>query len=660
VLNATHVSIATGGTLTLMNQGTGNIDGAAAGQGALVFAGNYDTDAALGGTTSLASLMVDDGVTLTLDQDAEATSVTVGQGASGIINHSAGTVAAATLNVSSGATYNQSGTAAINASNIFVTGIFNKSNASITANTTINDGGLMNVLASFTHTGDLTVGQGTSGTLNVTNTTVDVNGSFTLADGATLMTTVNSGAADDAGSITVTGTTTVSANAKVDVTVAAGAVVASGTTYKIIDGPTGGGGVAEPLTITDDSADLDFFATSDGDDLVLNATLAGTLPGIISGVVGEEFAGSFSANAAAVFTDLADLLDNDAELTTAFAGITTAEDFDKALEALAPDMSGAIIDATTAVGRSAVVTIINRLVALRTAATSGALTGMSAGDPYHDVGMWLQGFGSTIDQDNRQGVAGFDADTAGLTFGADTLLTDNFRLGAAFSYASTDVDTKGSSNNVDIDNYQGTVYASLKNGEHYFDASFSYGQNSYTGSRAVTVGTLKRTARSDYDADQTIIQGIWGRRFDIGNGVHINPFIGLNYVNLDIDAYTETGAGAANLVVAKADHETLESSVGLSLRKEMKTDQGTTIIPEIHASWRHECLDDEQTNTSTFTGAGTSFATRGFDPANNSANIGVAFSAYLKNNIDIQVRYDYESKSDYDGHSGIATIRYNF
>ena len=116
VINATNTTIATGGTLTVVNQGTGAIDGAAGGQGALVFAGDYDTDAALG-TTSLASITVNDTFTLTLDQSAGATTFTVGEGTSGIVNQSAGTITATTLVIAAGGTLTQSGSGVINATN---------------------------------------------------------------------------------------------------------------------------------------------------------------------------------------------------------------------------------------------------------------------------------------------------------------------------------------------------------------------------------------------------------------------------------------------------------------------------------------------------------------------------------------------------------------
>ena len=84
-LTATSISIGTGGSVTLANQGVGSFNGAAAGQGALIFAGNYNTDAALGGINALNSITINDGVTLTLDQIAAANSLNIGGGASGAL-----------------------------------------------------------------------------------------------------------------------------------------------------------------------------------------------------------------------------------------------------------------------------------------------------------------------------------------------------------------------------------------------------------------------------------------------------------------------------------------------------------------------------------------------------------------------------------------------
>ena len=374
--------------------------------------------------------------------------------------------------------------------------------------------------------------------------------------------------------------------------------------------------------------------------------------------LGEEFFIGLSPNALAAFEALTEVLKGDPELAAAFADITTAAEFEAVLESLAPGISRAIVNVTTHASRSAIITVINRLVAVRTG--GAGYTGVAAGNHMTDVGPWMQAFGSTADQSDRQGISGFGADTLGITFGADKLIAENLRVGAAFSYSKVDVDSNNATNTLDIDNLQGTIYGSYDMGGHYFDGSFSYAKNSYDNRRNITVGAVNRIALADYNADQLILQGQYGQEYTYDDDIYISPYVGLLYANLDIDGYTETGAGALNLTVDGQSYETLESFLGVSASMEMETGNDTIVIPEIHAAWRYEFFDEIQVNNSTYTGGGALFTTNGFDPANHSINIGISYSMFREENIDIKFSYDFDTKADYQSHSGLINIRYSF
>ena len=111
VLNTTTTNVGNGATLTLLNQGTGIIRGAADGQGDVVFSGSYNTDAALGESLrTLASITVNAGQILSLDQDGDVTTLNN----NGTVNQSAGTLTATTLNIGDNDTYTQTGTGVLN------------------------------------------------------------------------------------------------------------------------------------------------------------------------------------------------------------------------------------------------------------------------------------------------------------------------------------------------------------------------------------------------------------------------------------------------------------------------------------------------------------------------------------------------------------------
>jgi outer membrane autotransporter protein len=699
ILNATNTTIGDGGTMTLVNQGAGAIDGAAAQEGDLIFAGDYDTDSAIGDTNSLSSVTVNDGATLTVDQNLEANAVNVGQGTSGVLNQSAGTLATATLTINNGGTYTQSGTGVINATDIGIgtgntlvlanqgTGVIdglaagtgalvfagdyntdtaigaNNSLSSVTVNagvtltldqsiisTTLAVNGILNSADGGSITSSASILSG--GAMKVGSNSTSITGSFNLEAGATFYTTVNSGESNDAGSVVVDGNANVSADAIVMVSVSENAVVSEDTSYIIIDAT--GGDINAPTMVLDDSDDLTFRATADGTDLLITASLGNELEALIEDL-GTD---TLSDNAEAVLAPLVALVNEDPELAAALAAVTTVEEFEEVLASLAPDVSAAVQTATQTAGRSAVVTVLNRLTALRTGL--GDMTGLAAGDQFSEVTSWVQAFGSTADQNDRGGVAGFDIDSRGITFGMDSAVTTHLRLGAAFSYSTTDVDTKGFNNKTDIDTYQGTLYGSLNHPDWYLDGSLSYAWSNSEGRRNIAFGALNRTALADYDSNQFIAQATFGKDFRLDNDMIVNPYVGLEYVNLSTDDYTETGAGTLNLAVDSANTSSLKSTVGVSIRKAFESGEDYTIMPEAHIGWRYDFLDEAQLSTSNFAGSGTAFNTQGLNPADSSFNIGGTMSVYSTGNTEFQLKYDFQTMSDYAAHSGFLVFRYRF
>jgi outer membrane autotransporter protein len=704
IINATNTTIGTGGALTLVNQGTGAIDGAAAGQGALVFGGNYNTDSALGGTNSLASITVNGGTTLSLDQNAAATTFTN----NGTVNQSAGTLTATTLAIGAADTFTQSGTGIINATNttigaggtltlvnqgtgaidgaaagqgalvfggnyntdsalggtnslasitvnggttltldqnaavtaMSIAGIVNKSTASgITATTTIQDTGTLNVASGFTHTGNVVLGGGAGGTLDLGTATLNVTGAFAMNAGSTFETTINSATDDDAGRIVSTGLATVAAGTTLNLTVTD---AAAGSTYKIIDGAAGGA-VSVPTTIIDDFAALDFTASTDGNDLTLTAAFATTLTA------------GLSPNAMAVNSSLPALLAADAALNAAFNGLTTSAQMESALQSLAPNMSGAVTHASLASLDLSIDVVDDRLTAARSG--GGTLTGLASGDNKGYSGMWIKGVGSSIDQDDHNGVSGYRADIVGAALGADTSVNNNLQLGVALGYTTTDADTNGGSSDLDITSYHLSLYGSYERDHLFLDTIASYARNEYDSKRHIQVGAVARVADADFDGNQFSLKAKLGRNYELNRGVVVAPYVSLHYTNLDLDSYTESGAGTANLSVRSEDYNSLRSELGLSVGWEY-TGSGIRYMPELHASWGHEHQDDKQVNTSTFSIGGAAFTTGGIDTKDSSLKAGASLGIFTKNNMDVRVSYDYMRKEEYGQHTGslVASI----
>lgn len=637
VINA-NTTIATGGTLTVVNQGTGTIQGAGAGQGALVFGGNYNTDAVLGGT-SLASITVNDGVTLTLDQAASATTFNVGEGTSGIVNHSLGTLTATTLAIKSGAIFNQSGGA-------------------ITAATTIQNGGTMNVSAAFTHTGTLTLGGGASGTLDLAGNTVTETGAFVMNVGSTLKTTINTDTANDSGRIVASGIGSINGGSTIDITVTPSTLTV-GQTFVVVQGGSAGA-ITVPTTITDNSASYNFTGSTDGTSLTLTVTAAS-----VAGTYTTTTTTSNATAAATVFEGISDAgaTGDMATVITAINGLTGAAR-GTAIATTIPDASGALTTTGLSVMSQSLGVVTSRVAALRGGPSGTSESGVSSGNAGSNGAIWLQAFGATATQDRRKATDGYDADTAGLAFGGDQILdSSDWTVGLAYSYAVSNVNNKGArlGNGSDIKSHQGTVYASLDGGPYYVDILGSVARNGYKTNRQVSVGSINRTARGDFSAMQYSAKVGGGYDFAMGGGWTATPTASIQVTRLSLGSYTETGADSLNLSVSSQTYNQVRSGLGMKGTYALDAgSDGGALTTSLHATWLYDVKSVRQETTSSYTGGGASFITQAAVPARNAANLGASLNYYLGTGLSVAATYDAEVKDQYLSHAATATARVEF
>ena len=177
-------------------------------------------------------------------------------------------------------------------------------------------------------------------------------------------------------------------------------------------------------------------------------------------------------------------------------------------------------------------------------------------------------------------------------------------MGGAFSYARTNVNSKGTSNGngSDLASYQGILYASYDRESYYVEGMVNVGFNDADGVRKIVIDTLRRTAKSDYWSQQYTGKVSGGYDFKRGN-VTVTPTASLQYTHLDVDGYTETGANDLNLIVESQDYNVLQTGLGGKVAYNIETKKGT-LVPELSAVWLYDFIGDKQQSTSTFNAGG--------------------------------------------------------
>lgn len=311
-------------------------------------------------------------------------------------------------------------------------------------------------------------------------------------------------------------------------------------------------------------------------------------------------------------------------------------------EQLTPQVDGAVQAAANAVQ-----SMVSGAVGSRTSSLRGA----SSGSPFSETGFWVQGHDSDLRQGRRSGIAGYDADSRGLSLGLDGKLDEQWTLGVAYSNLDTKVSGR-TGNKSEIDSQVLTLYSGFEQGPVFVDTSLSYGFNDNTSKRSIA-GTR---AKGDFDSQSLALN------LEAGYGLHagsvtLEPRVATRYSRLDIDSYREKGSSAA-LAVSSQRYETIELGAGARLASQFSVGQGT-LEPELKLMAYHDFAADRASSTSSFVLGGSSFVTHGASPARDSyeASLGVN---YRLGALSLGAGYEHVGRSGFDADTLRAKVRYDF
>lgn len=307
--------------------------------------------------------------------------------------------------------------------------------------------------------------------------------------------------------------------------------------------------------------------------------------------------------------------------------------------------------------------VSDRLASARGGGTVAGLeeTGVASGNSGWRNGFWSRASGSLSKQKSRNGVAGNDTKSYGLTIGLDNQVTDTSRAGAALSYSSSSMDGKGvDRSQTGVESYQIALYGSYEPDSYFVEGQIAFAHNDVNTSRKINFGGLNRTASGKYDAAQYSATIAAGLPVHAGT-VTITPKGGLFYSYTDPSQYTEKGAGGLNMVIDPASTHILEANLGASVGYEHQNLDGSLIAPEFRAAALYEFLGDEGNATAKYSGSGATFKTQGLDPSKLGGTIGTGIGYTTADGAwEVRADYDAEFRSGYVGHNGMLTGRLNF
>jgi len=339
-------------------------------------------------------------------------------------------------------------------------------------------------------------------------------------------------------------------------------------------------------------------------------------------------------------------IDASPELLALFTG--TEQQLSDDVESTLPGVSGGVSQMTN-IATNAVTGVV--------AARQDLTRGLSSGDGFMtDRHIWFKPFGGWTEQDSRQGVNGYDIDSYGLAVGFDGDVSSAWNVGVALAYINSDVESSltSGSHSIDMDSYMAKVYATkMIDDVTALNLQVGAGVSDYDSQRRIFTGDI---ANADYDSWNLQLSAELERSYQLNDKTVVTPYIHADYSYVNVEDYSESGAGTLNLNVDDDSSDSL--IIGAGVKGNYNVSDSLLLLA--NAGVGYDVMTDRSSLTSSFAGGGAQFTTEGIKPDEVTYNAGVGAKYSLENGTEITASYNVDARQDYTDQSLSANFRFMF
>jgi outer membrane autotransporter protein len=293
------------------------------------------------------------------------------------------------------------------------------------------------------------------------------------------------------------------------------------------------------------------------------------------------------------------------------------------------------------------------------ASAGSDLTGMLPAREEEKWGIFAKGNAVSGDQRDTPDQMGYSFTSAGLTVGMDYRLTPNLAAGLLFGYTGSRAEVDDNGSRMTMDGYTFGAYGTWYRGRFYVDGQASYGWADYRNTRRIVFPGLDRTASSSPGGSQFTLYGGTGYEIPAGRWTVV-PNLSLQYIDLGIDSYTESGAGALDLNVDRQRTQSLQGNFGGKLYYTWETPK-SVIMPGISLAWGYEFMRGSRDITSRLVQGSSPFSIETVSPDRNFLLAGAGVSMFTRSGTSFHIGYDVQvGENKYAVQSINGVIRVSF
>jgi uncharacterized protein YhjY with autotransporter beta-barrel domain len=256
------------------------------------------------------------------------------------------------------------------------------------------------------------------------------------------------------------------------------------------------------------------------------------------------------------------------------------------------------------------------------------------------LGFFVNGRTDFGDKDTTQNETGYDFTSAGITLGVDYRFTSSAIFGGSLGYANSDSDLAGSGGALDGKAWTLSAYGGyFPSLSAYVDWLVSVGTMDFDMTRNIVYSGVNTSTAGTTDGTQygASVSGGWDFNRD---GWMLSPYLRVDFIAADIDAYSETGGDGLALSIGEQSVDSLTSALSGRFSRAFSTSWGV-VTPGLRVEWAHEYMDDAMLITSTFVqDPTTAFAISTDEPDRDYFNAAINVAIGLRGGSSFFVDYE--------------------
>jgi outer membrane autotransporter protein len=270
-----------------------------------------------------------------------------------------------------------------------------------------------------------------------------------------------------------------------------------------------------------------------------------------------------------------------------------------------------------------------------------------------DLTFWAQGVGAWGKIDSDGNAADVSRNLSGVFTGFDRRFGD-WRAGLAAGYSNSSVSVSARASSANIDTAYVAAYAGTSFWAWNFRSGATFAWNTIGTSRAIAFPGFFEQATTRYGAGEAQVFGELGYGLTFG-AIAAEPFVGLAWVHLDTDSFTETG-GVSALIGTGHKEDVGYSTLGARVATYYLLQNGMALIPRASVAWQHAFGDVTPTAALSFQSIGSGFNILGVPIARDAALVEAGGDLQLTAQAKIGVSYAGQLANTAHDHS----VRGNF